>query len=110
MNALMKTETALFQRDDMDARFDTFIGRGDPPDVRQARKALAKARDWSLFAVSNPCAHSDDALSVHQVILRITSRWMYAHLDTDKILDAVAVCRRLAITTSCLDRLDLSHG
>ncbi|MBK6296580.1 MAG: hypothetical protein IPF48_00435 [Sphingomonadales bacterium] len=110
MNALSPTETVLFQRDELDDRFDTFLGRGDPADIRQARKALAKARTWSTHAVSNPQAHSDDALAVHYVILKVTSRWMFAHLDTGKIQDAVAVCRRLAVTTSCLDRLECGHG
>lgn len=110
MNALTTTEAALFVRDDLDAQFDTFIGRGDPGDVREARKALAKARAWSTLAISNPQAHSDDALAVHYVIVRISSRWMFAHLDTGKILDAVAVCRRLALATSCLDRLEFANG
>ena len=110
MNAITSPESALFQRDDLDARFDNFIGRGDPVDIREARRALAKARAWSTLAVSNPQAHSDDALAVHYVILRVTSRWMYAHLDTGKIIDAVAVCRRLAVATSCLDRLEFGRG
>ncbi len=110
MNALSPTETAIFQRDDLDDRFDTFLGRGDPADVREARKALDKARKWSTLAVSNPQAHTDDALAIHYTILRVTSRWMYAHLDTGKILDAVAVCRRLALTTSCLDRLEFANA
>lgn len=110
MNALTKTEAALFQRDDLDAQFDTFIGSGDPGDIREARKALAKARAWSTLAISNPQTHSDDALAVHYVIVRISSRWMFAHLDTGKILDAVAVCRRLALATSCLDRLEFGNG
>lgn len=110
MNALTKIEATLFERDDLDDTFDTFIGRGDPPDIREARKALFKARRWSTFAVSNPQAHSEDALAIHYAILRVSSRWMYAHIDTGKILDAVAVCRRLALTTSCLDRLEFANG
>lgn len=110
MNALTKTEAVLFQRDDLDDRFDNFIGRGDPADIREARKALAKARTWSTLAVSNPQAHTDDALAIHYTILSVTSRWMFAHIDTGKILDAVNVCRRLALTTSCLDRLEFGNG
>ncbi len=110
MNALTPTETKLFLRDDLDDQIDTFVGRLDPPDVREARKALLKARRWSTAAVSNPDAYGADAIAVHYTIVRVSSRWIYACLDTHRVVDAVAVCRRLAIAAGSLDRLECGHA
>ncbi len=64
---------AITVPDRYDAALSALVPINEPENIRKLRKRLMTARDLATTALSNPSGHTDQALSLHQVILDVSA-------------------------------------
>lgn len=86
---------------------DSLAPADDTPRMRYLRGKLAVARDLASREIGRWSAHGDAAHQLYGLIAQAACQFIYAPVSVDRLEIAVTYCRRLLLSASQIDCLEL---
>jgi hypothetical protein len=96
---------AIAVPDRYDAALAALVPITEPARITKMRKRLMTARDLATRGLCNPEAHTDQALSLFQVIVDVASAYVFRFQDLGDLEQAANLCLRLLNNAANLDQL-----
>ncbi|MEO6247682.1 MAG: hypothetical protein ABIO85_03755 [Sphingomicrobium sp.] len=91
--------------DRYDAALTALVPLNEPEHIRRFRKRLLAARDLATRGLCNCTAHTDQALSLFEIIVQVATAHVFRLHDLGGLEDAANLCLRLLGNASTLDRM-----
>jgi len=91
--------------DRYDAALAALVPMDEPEHITKLRKRLMTARDLATRGLCNCDAHTDQALSLFQVIVDVASAYVFRFQDLGDLEGAANLCLRLLNNAANVDQL-----